>query len=107
MTSRDTSREARAVQLQAQRRLGPAGRVELAFEMSEQARAISISGALAREPGLGPEEARARLLRRLLGDALFDACWPTSSATKLGAVRDGIGRETGIPASALPVLIGD
>jgi hypothetical protein len=79
MTSRDTSREARAVQRLAQRRLGPAGRVELAFEMSEQARAISIAGAMAREPGLGPEEARARLLRRLLGDALFDACWPASA----------------------------
>ncbi len=80
MTSRDTSREAREVQREAQRRLGPAGRVELAFEMSEQAREISIAGAMAREPGLGPEEARARLLRRLLGDALFDACWPASTA---------------------------
>jgi len=29
------------------------------------------------------------------------------SATKLGTVRDEIARETGIPASALPVLIGD
>jgi hypothetical protein len=80
MTSRDTSRDAREVQLQAQRRLGPAGRVELAFEMSEQARAISIAGAMAREPGLSLVEARARLLRRLLGDTLFDACWPTRTA---------------------------
>jgi HEPN domain-containing protein len=76
MSSRDTSREADEVQRAALRRLGPARRVELAFEMSEQAREISIRGALAREPGLAPEEARARLLRRLLGDALYHAAWP-------------------------------
>ena len=79
MRSRDTSRAARAVQSEAQRRVGPAGRVELAIEMSEQARAISIEGVMAREPGLKPEEARARVLRRLLGDGLYDACWPTST----------------------------
>jgi hypothetical protein len=54
--------------------------VELAFEMSEQARAISIEGAMAREPGLSREEARDRLLRRLLGDALFEECWPKRTA---------------------------
>jgi hypothetical protein len=79
MRSRDTSHAARAAQREAQRRLGPAGRVILAFEMSEQARAISIEGAMAREPGLELEEASARVLRRLLGDDLFDACWPTSA----------------------------
>ena len=79
MRSRDTSYAARVAQREAQRRLGSAGRVALAFEMSEQARAISIEGAMAREPGLKPEEARARVLRRLLGDGLYDACWPTST----------------------------
>lgn len=79
MLSSDTSHAARAVQREAQRRLGPAARVELAIEMSEQARAISISGALARDPGLSPAAARERLLRRLLGDALFAACWATSA----------------------------
>ena len=76
MRSRDTTREALDVQRAVQRRLGPARRVELAFEMSEQTRALSIRGAMAREPGLAPEEARARLLRRLLGDALYRAAWP-------------------------------
>jgi hypothetical protein len=79
MTSRDTSRPARDAQVRAQQRLGPAARVELAFEMSEQARATSIAGAISREPGLSPQRARARLLRRMLGDTLFDACWPTSA----------------------------
>jgi hypothetical protein len=76
MRSRDTHREALDVQCAALRRLGPARRVELAFEMSEQARAVSIQGAIAREPGLTPEAARQRLLRRLLGDALYRAAWP-------------------------------
>jgi hypothetical protein len=48
MRSRDTSREALDAQRTAWRRLGPTRRVELAFEMSEQAREISIRGALAR-----------------------------------------------------------
>jgi hypothetical protein len=80
MRSRDTTDEALEVLRAAQRRLGPARRVELAFEMSEQARDVSIRGALAREPGLAPEEARARLLRRLLGDALYRAAWPARPA---------------------------
>jgi hypothetical protein len=53
----------------------PSRRLELAIEMSEQARATSIQGILAREPELDAEQARARLLRRLLGDVLFDAAW--------------------------------
>lgn len=79
MRSRDTSADANAAQRAAQQRLGPARRVELAFEMSEQARALSIQGALKREPGLSTEEARARLLRRMLGDALYRAAWPGRS----------------------------
>jgi hypothetical protein len=44
--------------------------------MCEQARAVASQGALAREPALTTDEARARLLRRLLGDALYRAAWP-------------------------------
>jgi hypothetical protein len=80
MRSRDTARDALDSQRAAQQRLGPARRVELAFEMSEQARTISIRGAMAREPGLARDEARARLLRRLLGDALYRAAWPSRAA---------------------------
>lgn len=76
MRARDTDAAARDVQRAALCALGPAQRVELAFEMSEQARAVALAGVLAREPGLRPEEARARLLRRILGAALFDAAWP-------------------------------
>jgi hypothetical protein len=75
MTSRDTSVAARGVQLAALRAMGPGRRVELALEMSEQAREISIRGILARDPKLSYAEARAQLLRRLLGPELYDAAY--------------------------------
>jgi len=75
MRSRDTSEEAHAVQLAVHRAIGPAERVRLAFEMSARSREIAIAGILAREPGLAREEARARVLRRILGDALFEAAY--------------------------------
>ena len=78
MTSRDTSVAARDVQLAALRAMGPARRAELALEMSEQAREITIQGILARNPELSYAEARAQLLRRLLGPELYDAAYPPS-----------------------------
>ena len=80
MSARDTAAGAREAQLRVLRSLGPARRVELALEMSEQARAVSLAGVLAREPELSPEQARARLLRRVLGAALFDAAWAGRTA---------------------------
>jgi hypothetical protein len=80
MSARDTAAAAREAQLRVLRSLGPARRAELALEMSEQARAVALAGVLAREPGLSPEQARARLLRRVLGAALFDAAWAGRTA---------------------------
>ncbi len=73
MRSRDTSLDAHRVQLEAYRQMGPARRVRLAIEMSERAREIAIEGMLARSPGMSREEARDRVLRQILGDALFEA----------------------------------
>jgi len=73
--SRDTSDEAAAVQREAMRRLGGAGRVKLAFELSESVREIAIAGILDRHPELSREEARLRVLRRLWGDELFEAVY--------------------------------
>jgi hypothetical protein len=75
VATRDTSAEARRVQREAQTRLGPAGRVELAFEMCDQAREISIAGIRSRHPELSEAEARSRLLRRLLGDELYEVAY--------------------------------
>jgi len=79
MTSRDTLVAARDVQLAALRAMGPGRRAELALEMSEQAREISIQGIRARDPELRYAEARAQLLRRLLGPELYDAAYPPSA----------------------------
>ena len=75
MAARDTRSEARAVQREVQGQLGGAGRVELAFEMSEQARQISIAGMRSRDPELSQAAARSRLLRRILGDDLHRAAY--------------------------------
>jgi hypothetical protein len=75
VAARDTSDAARRVQREAQARLGGARRVEMAFEMSAQAREISIAGIRSRHPELSLAEARAHLLRRLLGDELYEAAY--------------------------------
>ncbi len=71
----DTMPEAREIQLAAYRAMGSARRLQLAFEMSERAREIAIDGMMARHPELTRSEARLRVIRRLLGDELFDAAW--------------------------------
>lgn len=58
--------------------MSPAQRIELAFAMSEQARAVAIAGIRARSPELDEDSARLVLVRNLLGDELFRAAWPRS-----------------------------
>jgi len=43
--------------------------------MSEEARRVSVAGLRARDPSLSAEEARARVLRQILGDALYAAAY--------------------------------
>jgi hypothetical protein len=73
MRSRDTSREAREVQQALLRAMGPGRRLELAFEMCENARELAVAGIRSRDRTLTQAEARRILLRRILGDGLFDA----------------------------------
>ncbi|MGH7288056.1 MAG: hypothetical protein ACREI8_08585 [Myxococcota bacterium] len=79
MIARDTSPEAHAAQLAAYARIGPARRVELAFELSEQMREVAVEGILHRNPELSRKEARRILWRRLLGGELFDAAFPAAA----------------------------
>jgi hypothetical protein len=58
--------------------MGPQRRVELMFEMSEQAREMAIDGACDRNPGWSRGQAREFVLRRILGADLFDAAWAGS-----------------------------
>ncbi len=68
--ARDTSAAAFLVQVEALRRLGPSERVRLAFEMSEDARRISIEGERRRRPSLSEAEARQIVLTRCWGEEL-------------------------------------
>ena len=68
---RDTTIEAHRAQLAAYRRMHPSQRVELAVQMSEEARNITESGIRARWPQFSPEDVRKRLLRTLLGETLY------------------------------------
>lgn len=43
--------------------------------MSEQARRVSIAGMMRRSPGMSEEEASSLLVRRLLGEPLYEAAY--------------------------------
>jgi hypothetical protein len=75
MRPRDTTPDAHQVQIEIWRSMAPEARVRLAIEMSERAREIAIAGVMAREPGISREQARLRVLRQVLGDALFEAAY--------------------------------
>ena len=71
----DTSAEADAIQRQVWQRLGPIGRLELAVQMSDDARELSITGVLSRRPELTRREALLAVVRQQLGDDLFEAAF--------------------------------
>lgn len=70
VVAHDTTTEARAAQHEAYRRLGGARRVELAAQMSEDAREVAKAGIAARHPELSERERHEQLLRVLLGESL-------------------------------------
>lgn len=61
----DTLPEARAAQLEAQRRLGPAGRFRTACEMSQCVRELAITRIRKRHPNLDERGVLAHLMREL------------------------------------------
>lgn len=75
MRSRDTTPEAHRAQIEIWQAMSPARRLRLTIEMSERARELSIAGVMMREPGIGREAARHRVLRGILGDALYEAAY--------------------------------
>jgi hypothetical protein len=72
----DTSPEAAAFQIDAWRRLGPEGRVELAARLSDEIRAVSLAGIRERHPEYSEAQAFRALLRLVLGDPLVRELWP-------------------------------
>jgi hypothetical protein len=67
MVPRDTSSDARRVQLNALRRLGGETRLLMACQMADEARALSEAGIRARHPDWTDAEVRGELLILLLG----------------------------------------
>ena len=67
----DTSTAARKAQYEVYRRMKPAQRVEVAVRMSEDARRITETGLRARHPELSKADLDKRLLRAVLGNALY------------------------------------
>lgn len=65
MRALDTTAEAAAVHEEAQRRLGPSGRLKSAFELSDLTHAFAVAGIRRRKPQLTDEEARTELARLL------------------------------------------
>jgi len=72
----DTDPSSFQAQLEFYRRIGPEGRVRLAFQMSEQAREISKAGIRMRHPEYTEDQVQHALFRLLLGDALYGSAWP-------------------------------
>ncbi len=70
----DTDAEAARIQREVWRRMSPGARGSLALRMSEDVREIAIEGEMART-GLSREEAKANVLRRMLGDHLYEAAF--------------------------------
>lgn len=63
----DTNADAAAVQLDAQRRLGIAGRFRVAADMSEFARKLARNGLRSRRPELSESDLNRELIRALYG----------------------------------------
>ena len=54
---RDTTQEARAMQMSALERIGPEGRVKVALELAEFVRAMHLAGLRSRHPDWSEERA--------------------------------------------------
>lgn len=72
----DTQPEAHAVQAAIYRRMSGERRVALMFEMSEEAREITLAGLRRQHPGLDEREIVHLERTRRLGAALANAAWP-------------------------------
>jgi hypothetical protein len=73
MPSSDTHDQARAAQVAVLRRLGPAERVRMAAEMSEELRSVAFEAERRRHPELSEADARQAVLDRMWGPELAAA----------------------------------
>lgn len=76
--SRDTTPDADAVQLALFRKMSASDRVRLGYQMSMDARAITLAAIRKRHPDYDDASARWALFRLLVGDELFQKAWPAA-----------------------------
>ncbi|HEY7375703.1 MAG TPA: hypothetical protein VIF57_26335 [Polyangia bacterium] len=76
MQARDTTVASHAAQVEAYRRLGPAGRVRVAARLSADTRALARAGIRARHPSYTEEEVDLALRRIIYGADLVAKAWP-------------------------------
>ncbi len=67
----DTSADALAVQFQVLRRLGPAGRLAMMFELSDNLRSLVEAGVRHRHPDWDDRTVEREAIRLMIGDDLF------------------------------------
>jgi hypothetical protein len=72
----DTSPEADAAQIEAYRRMGGAGRVEVMFRLTRMARGAAEAGIRSRHTDYDDERVKLALARLLYGDDLVRRAWP-------------------------------
>jgi len=72
----DTSSEADAVQLEAYRRMGGAGRGQVMFRLNELVREAAKAGIRRRHPDYDDEDVLRALARLLYGEELVCQAWP-------------------------------
>jgi hypothetical protein len=67
----DTTAEALAVQFRVLRRLGPAGRLAMMFELSDNMRSLVEAGVRHRHPDRDNRTVEREVIRLMIGDDLF------------------------------------
>jgi hypothetical protein len=75
-TAADTSPDADAVQLEAYRRMGGTGRVQVVFRLTEMVRQTAEAGIRKRHPDYDDAHVKLALARLLHGDDLVQRAWP-------------------------------
>jgi hypothetical protein len=76
----DTTPEALAVQFQVLRRLGPAGRLAMMFELSDNLRSLVEAGVRHRHPEWNDRTVEREVIRLMIGDDLFRQAYGKEAA---------------------------
>jgi hypothetical protein len=72
----DTSPEADTVQIEAYRRMGGTGRVQVMFRLNEMVRRTAMAGIRRRHPAYGEADTLLALAQLLYGEDLVGRAWP-------------------------------